>query len=246
MISSLPVAVQIGERHAHALAQMRADAGLPAHIPECPVALIPVQRIRQRFVVLRMAIGPVARLPVSAIGLRGRVPFHIIHDKQIEKSICVIIKPARRHRPRRRLDARLGGPVFEGPVSPVPVERVAMPPRHEQVRAPVVVVVARRRPHVEPASGKPCFFSHILPLPAAQIAVQPVAPLRRVLLQRWLRRPVRQEQIQPPVAVVIEQRHAAGHRFNLVALRRGGVAENGSFRRRKSLKKRNLEGKDET
>jgi hypothetical protein len=69
--------------HAHALPDVRGNAARHGYVRECTVAVVVIERVGQALVILGVAVSAIARLGQAAIGLRGRIPFAVIGDKQI-------------------------------------------------------------------------------------------------------------------------------------------------------------------
>ena len=94
-----------------------------------------------------MAIGAVTCLQVPAKRLLHRVPFAVIHDKQIQMSVIIEIKPSRRYRPRRLRNARFQGDILKRSIATIAVQRAEANARHQQIREAVVIEIAGRNTH---------------------------------------------------------------------------------------------------
>ena len=73
------VAVVVAERNAHAFSRRR-NAGFPRNIGERAIAIIAVERVMQRRVVVRMAVGA-HPVPDRAVGILVDLPYAIVHHK---------------------------------------------------------------------------------------------------------------------------------------------------------------------
>ena len=143
------VVVEVGDAEAHALADVRADAGGRRHVGEGAVAVVAEERVRQALVAVRVAV--VGRLRPVAHGLRRRVPHAVVGDEQVEVAVLVVVEEGGGHRPQRPVvgvalrEAGAPGHVLERAVAAVAVEQVLAQAGDEEVGVPVVVVVARGR-----------------------------------------------------------------------------------------------------
>ena len=103
-----------------------------------------------------------------------------------------------------------------------------------KVDVAVIVIVGHGRAEVVARAGQSQSLGHVLEFPAAEVAIEAVPEPRLTFVRRPGRRgidadgrAVGEEQIEPPIAVGIENRHAPAHRFRqeLHARLRGDVAE---------------------
>ena len=185
-------------------------------------------------VVVGMAIGAIAWLLLAAVAVGLKAPLHVARDEQIELAVVVVVEEPRARAPPASRDtpARLGH-VGERAVAVVVIQRVAAVIRHVEIFEAVVVVVAHRDAHavlVLRHAGESRLLRDIDERAVRSLVVQPV-PECRVGLVRQLARghrvvepgAVRQEDVQPAVVVVVQQRHAAAHRLDQVLVRRRGV-----------------------
>ena len=115
--------------------------------------------------------------------------------------------------------------ILEGAVTAVVEQGVTLDAGDEEVRVSVVVIVARRDADVVACAAHAGFGGHVLEGPVVPVAIEAVAVLRAGLFERWLLRAVRKVDVGIAVVIVVEYRHAAGHGFDLVPLRCGGVAQ---------------------
>ena len=159
--------------------------------------------------------------------LRGIAPLHIVHNEQVQQSVIVHVHPYRSLGPQRPILWVVGVSqscllryVGEGPVAVVVVQRIAIDAGDEDVRAPIVVVVAHCDANVVTGPGQSRRLRHVGESPVAVIPEKTVPILRIVLLQRCDVRAVREKNVRMPVAVVIENRDAARHAFRRISARR--------------------------
>jgi hypothetical protein len=167
-----------------------------------------------------VAVSAIARLLLAAVKVLLPRPREVAANEQVEQSVAVVINKPRARRPAARADARLLRHVAERPAAVVAVERVAAVARHVQIRVAVVIEVPDRRAAVVARALQPCLRGHVIESPVGVLLIEPV-PERRVALVRLPRgshplvnaRAIREEDVEPTVVVVIEERRAAAHRF---------------------------------
>ena len=168
------------------------------------------------------------------MGVVAEGPLHVAAHEEVEPAVVVEVHEGGARGPAAARDPGLGGHVGEAAVALVPVELVGEDAGHVQVLVAVVVVVADRDPLPVARAGQARGRGHVLETAVRLLAVEPV-PVARPVLDRQgaLRhrvvdaRPVREEDVEAPVAVVVEERHPRAHRLRQVLLRggRGHVPE---------------------
>src|SRR5579863_8035173 len=162
---------------------------------------------------------------------RGDRIVEVIYNKEIEPSVVVIVDPPCGNGPRlapsgkTAADSRFLGHITEGPVSVVVKELIAIESGHIQIHKSIIVVIARGHAHCVADAGQACFLGNIGKGSVSVIAKEPVVETGIALLQRWNFCPVRKEDVQEPIIVVVEQRNAAGHGLDRVALRTDTVLQ---------------------
>src|SRR5262249_1923734 len=112
-----------------------------------------------------MAIGTVTRPGITAVWLLGRIPFAIVHDKEIEPPVVVVVQPRRGDRPRlaRTLRSQAGplGDVLKCPVVPVVEEEISVYSGHEQIGPAVIIEIGRGNAHAISGTLHTRAFRHI-------------------------------------------------------------------------------------
>ena len=226
------VVIQVGGDDAQAPSVGLDAARGRGHIDE-PAAVVPEDMVRRR---LDLAGGTVEVVPLLVEAQRRirRVPDHVVADVQVEVAVIVQVRESR----RAGIVARAGQPgafrrVFESAVAPVAIERVRPKPGDEQVGAAVVVVIAGRDAQPVALSpgerGDPRGFGDILESPVAAVVEKTVArnrgglvPVAGLLQDRPALHAV---DVEPAVAVEVEQSHAARRRLGHQVLRGPAVVE---------------------
>ena len=180
-----------------------------------------------------MAVGPVSRLLFAAVAIALERPLDVTRHEQIEIAVVVGIEETGAGAPASGGDAGAGGDVAERPVAIVAIQRIAAEVGHVEIGEAVVVVVGCGGAHavgILRHARKPRFLGHIHERPISLLAEQPVPVLRVRLVgppvvRHRIRelRAVREEDVEPAVVVVVEQRDAAPHRFDQVFVRRRRV-----------------------
>ena len=176
-----------------------------------------------------MAVLAVARPFLPAVRVRLEAPVDVAADEEVEKAIGIVVEERCARAPPSPTRARLRRDVFEA-TAEVAVEKVSAEVRHVEVHPAVVVVVAGGHSHrVAFGPEQPRGGSHVGEGPVPAIAIQSIRETGRGLLGLGARghgveQPgaVREEDVQPPVVVVVEHGHAPAHGFDEVLLRRGG------------------------
>ena len=213
------VAVEVGDADAHALARHGAEAGLLRHVLELPVPEVVVQAVRDALVGARVAEDRAVGGRADPVDLR--VPVGVVRDHEVEQAVVVVVEEGGAHREqvlRLLVEAGAGGHLAERAVAVVVVEHVRAGVGDEQVRPPVVVVVADRDavrdvevPALELRLGRDLLERAVAAVAQQAAVVGGVGPgvLRQLAA-------VRQEDVEPAVPVVVEERHAAAHRLREV------------------------------
>jgi hypothetical protein len=164
-------------------------------------------------------------------------------------------------------DAGLGRGVGEAACALVAIELVGEDAGDVEVLVAVVVVVADRDSLAVARAGEARRLRHVLEAAVRLLAVEAVPVARPVLLRQGAGRhrvvdprPVREEDVEAAVAVVVEERHPRAHGLRQVLLRRGrrdvaevdgqrvrdvDEADGGRGRRRRGGGKREGEGEEE-
>src|SRR6266702_4527092 len=146
------VAVIVCKGDTHALAQMRRDPRLLRDVGEGPVAIIAVQRVMKRSVILGMTVGPHS-VPQQAYRIFVYLPAAVIHHEQVKQAIVVVVEPTRPDRPHfLAIHPGTAQPSFRGYVCkctiPVIVKQlVTVDVRKKYARPAVVVKVAHSNAH---------------------------------------------------------------------------------------------------
>ncbi len=216
------VAVVVGEGEPHAPALDLPQARFHGHVLERAVPAVVVQGQGHGREPLRMAVHANAarRVPAEAVHL-GR-PHRVVDDQEVEPAVVVVVEPAAADGPLVGGNAGLRGDVFETSAD-VAIQHLAMHAGHEEVGGAVVVVVRGGHAHGVAGAAQARGFGHVAETHGALVPEEPVGILRVVLLQAGNGRPVREEDVEPPVAVVIEEGDPAGHGLDQVLARRGAV-----------------------
>src|ERR1019366_2711156 len=132
-----------------------------------------IEAVRQTRIILGVAVDSLGADPAWPFPL-GR-PRAVIHDKQIQLAVVVIVEPAGGDRPGFTgavcAESRSSRDVLERPVAPVAVQKIAVYTRDKQILPPVVVIVRDGDPRRESRAGYARGGRHI---GEGSIAVVPV------------------------------------------------------------------------
>src|SRR5712692_4952339 len=172
-----------------------------------------------------MAVCPVSFFVFSAPDV-VKIPFEIPQYYQIKEPISIQIHPGGTRRPSAASHAGFLRYIAESAVSIVVIKLVPTVRRNIQILVAVIVVIPYRYSHPVTRSLQTRLFSNVFERPIRLLEVEPVPILRsRFLGNRSLRCriadrcTVDQESIQPPVVVVVKQRHSCSHRFGQILFR---------------------------
>ena len=129
-------------------------------------------------------------------------------DVEVEVAVAVEVGPGRGGRPVAvAAESRRLGDVFEGAVASIMIEGVRPPPGDEHVGTAVVVVVADGDAVAVAREIRRCRrLGDVLEGPIAPIAEESIAACRRVGGRRE-RPPLDSVNVEPAIAVVIEESH---------------------------------------
>ena len=139
---------------AHALADVRLQAGARRHVFERAVAAIAVEAVRQPLEDARVAVDVDPPRLVSAGRILVRRPLHVIDDQEIEAAVVVVVEPAAADGEVAAGDARGLRDVLESPVAAIAIELIGAHAGDEQIDVAVVVEVACRCPDRVAGAGE--------------------------------------------------------------------------------------------
>ena len=152
------------------------------------------------------------------------IPGEVAYNEQVEVTIVVVVDKARADRPLTGRYTGLGGYIFKGPVAAVAVEHVGSEVGEIEIDESVVIEIARGNAHAVPrvtSPGDAGLLRNVGERAVALVSVQPVrvARMRAVdgdalVVVDVQATAVEEENVEQPVAVVVEQAHAATHRFD--------------------------------
>ena len=144
-------------------------------------------------------------------------PLHVVADEKIEIAVAVVVHPCGACAPLTvaAADAGGGGHIREAPVD-VAEQMVAADGRDEEIDPPVVVVVSRRDAHPVQIHRQAGGFGRVDEASVAGVAIQHEPRMRRAVALAlrpgpWAR--IDEQQVGPAVAIEVEERDAAAHRF---------------------------------
>src|ERR1700679_2920293 len=160
------VAVKVGERDTHSLPHMLGDAGRFRNVGECPVAIIAIEGIVQGRVKLGMAVT--AHIAIErAYWVLIYLPLAVVHDKEIEQAVVVVVEPAGADRPHfftvEECPAQSGfcRDIGESAVPVVMKQLIAGDIGDEQIGPTVIVVVADGHAHAVASPRHASLFGYV-------------------------------------------------------------------------------------
>src|SRR5581483_6726346 len=143
------VFVEIGcdGRHTIAFAQFR-DASLFAHLGECSVSVVVIERVITGWQAARAALDrdslPIAIAICARLGDMLEIELKIIGDEQIEVAVAVVVDEGAAGAPARNITEQtsLFGYVSKSAIAIVAIKFVLPEVRNEEIFEAVVVIVA--------------------------------------------------------------------------------------------------------
>ena len=210
------ILIEIGDADAHALAGHFADAGLLGDVGELPIAQIVIKPVRHADIAARVAIALAVFGGAADVGLGS--PEGVIGDDQVQQAVVVVVEPRGVHAERiRRFAADAGAlrDIGKRAVAIIVIERVAAGAANEQVRVPVIIVVAHGHSEIEAqafarqAGGA----SHVFEGPVAFVAQQAVVIGRVGFFHLGEFGAVGEEDVHLAILVVVQDADAAAHRL---------------------------------
>ena len=187
---------------------------MPGDVDEL-AAIVAEGVVGHRLEVDRAAHVLAVRLGMLAAERGGLVVAKVMADVEVEVAVAVEVGEGGRGRPVAVAAQPRGlGDLLERAIAPVPVERVRSPAGDEQVGQAVVVEVARRHAVAVAALERPDpgRARDVLEGAVAAVAEEVVA-VAAGRTDRGERPPLDGEDVEPAVAVEVDQRHAAAHRL---------------------------------
>ena len=222
------VTIVVGKGDAHSLPADLADARGRRHVREGPVPVVVVKRVGKRGVILGMTVGAHVRVG-PAEGVFVDLPFAVVRYEQVQAAVVIVVEPSGGYRPHllavqhRPAHSGLVGDVRKGAVAVVMKELVLGDIGDEDVRPPIVVVISHRDADAVSLALDSGLLGNIREGTVAIVVEQPVPILGRLFLQRRNGRAVDEVNVQVPVVVVIEKRHAGEHGLGQILVGRGAV-----------------------
>ena len=114
------ILIVVGDSHAQSLARL-VDTHLVRYFGELAVAIVVIQKNRNGFEDIRMAIGTITWFVLATIDV-VEVPHHVTGDDKVEPSVIVVIQPGCACRPTRASNSCAIGHVCKSSISVVVIE----------------------------------------------------------------------------------------------------------------------------
>jgi hypothetical protein len=162
------------------------------------------------------------QLVVAAGDVLAAAVLHEAAHEEVQLAVVVVVEPDGAGAPARSGHACLLRDVRERPVTVVAIEGGPAIGGHVQVGEAVVVVIPDRGAHAERASRHPRLVRHLGERAVPVVLVEGVLqrPRRREEIGRTI---AHEEEVHPPVVVVIQERATGSESLGEIALRRAGV-----------------------
>ena len=159
------------------------------------------------------------RLGPARLGGGGGIEIDIVGHEEVDQPVAVVVEKAAGRPPASAVagDPSLFGNIFERAVPLVAIQDVLAPVGHEQVVVSVVVIVSDATALPPSRMRQACILGHVgertVPIVVKQVACR-LPPLREALKGGS----IHQEDVEPPVMVVIEECDAAPHFLDEIVL----------------------------
>src|SRR5580692_8877059 len=128
-------------------------------------------------------------------------------------TVTIIVRPCGACAEAASADSGLIGDIFKLAIAQVVIERVTAVAGHVNVGASVVVVIGDRYPHAPAFANESSGLSDIAKLEAVLLMVQRDHGIPTLLISVH-GGPVDGEDVEPAVAIAVDQPSAATHRFH--------------------------------
>ena len=192
-----------------------------------------IEDVRDALEIVGVAVGPQAGFLFSTIAVVPEAPIHITGHEEVEVAVIVVIEEPGARTPSASDNSGALRYVGERAVPIVMVERVPSIACHVDVFETIIVVVTHRHTHRIVALRHPSeagFFRHIRECAVGVLMIKPV-PKPAIGLVRKLAvrhrivdlRAVGEEDVQPPIVVIVQEGHASSHSFHQVFVGSCGV-----------------------
>src|ERR1019366_3876329 len=164
-----------------------------------------------------MAIRAIALLVLSTPDV-FEVPLDVAQHYKIKETVIIQVHPSGARRPTAPAHAAFFGDVSERPISVVVGELIAAVCRYIHAFVTVVVVVADRYSHTIACTLQASLLRDILKCAIVFLVIEAIPVIRPCLLRNgslWRGifdgSAIYQENVQPPIVVIIEQSHSRSH-----------------------------------
>ena len=209
------------------------DASLRGNVGKCSVAVVVIEDVGGASKIVGVTVGAQAGFLFSPIAVVPEAPIYITGHEEVEAAVVVVIEEPGARAPSAGGNSSALRDVGERAVPIVVVERVAAVACHADVLKTIVIVVAHRYTHRVVVLRHPSeagFFPHIRECAVGVLIIKavpkPAIGLVRELAigHRIVDLPsVGEEDIQPPVVVIVEEGYASSHGFQQVLVGSCGV-----------------------
>ena len=209
------IVVEVAPNHAHAVIPIGIiHAGLFRDLSKGAVAVVVIESIACAFQSTRAALHlQVEKRTCGSIRQFLQIfqmAVHVVTDKQVNESVAIVIGKRRSRGPSAIAYAGLFGNVGEGTVSVVAIQHVASQASDINIGPAIVVIIAHRSAHRPAGIAHAGFLRHI---GEGSIMIVVIKSAARLLSSQGHvnRGRIREINIQPAVAVIVEQQDSTGH-----------------------------------
>ena len=218
------VVVEVRGDHPHPFSDGSCDPRAPADVGEGAVTVVAVEDARLslelRDPAHRVIVDHVARKALLVVG----VELQVVRDEEVEPAVTVVVEERGAASPLAVVDSGPRGHVGERAVTVVVVEDARAVGRDVEIAVAVVVVVAHRQAHATTHPADAGLLRHVGEGSVAVIPVEGVGDGTAALALRRGR--VGDEvDVEPAVAVVVDEPSAAPHGLDHVPAAKGELPD---------------------
>ncbi len=207
------VAVEVRRDDAEAAARKAGEPGGLRRVLEPGVAESEVEDVVLPGVHPRLTVEPERAARTEAHVRVGLGLLHVVHHVEVEDAVEIGVEKGAPRAPPRIVDAGRRGDLVERAVAAVSEQAVRSVSRHVEIVVPVAVHVGGDDAHSPALSVRESgHLGHVLESEIAEISVEVIGS-----------KPVQEKEIEPAVAVGVQETDAGAHHFLVLLLPGGAV-----------------------
>src|SRR5258708_27348758 len=136
------VAIKVSEHNTHAFRLRHTHTGFDAHVSEGSVVVVVVEFCLLPSIRVRIAIGTIAWLPLTAVDIVLRTPIEVVSHNEIQPAVLVVVEPAGAGGPCTFVGhASFVGHIAKGAITVVMIEDCSAVPSDIEIRIAVIIEI---------------------------------------------------------------------------------------------------------